>query len=258
MTPVFDSYAAYYDLLYRDKDYAGETAYIDELIRKHVPTATNILELGCGTGIHARHLAKLGYDLHCIDLSEKMLSGAQMQTGKLGRPEHGALEFALGDVRNYRIDRKFDVVISLFHVLSYQTSNHDVAASIATAAVHLEQGGILIMDFWYGPAVLESRPETRAKHLEDDLIRLTRIAEPACDPNENTVDVNYLILVENKQSNHLERLVETHRMRYFFKPELEQFLENAGFESLGIHEWLTQKPATDKSWSSVLIARRRR
>lgn len=258
MTPVFDSYAAYYDLLYRDKDYAGETGYIDGLIRMYAPSAANILDLGCGTGIHARHLAELGYNVHGIDLSEKMLSGAQMQAEKLGRPEHGSLDFALGDIRNYRTNRKFDVAISLFHVLSYQTGNRDVAAAIETAAVHLEPGGVLLMDFWYGPAVLESRPETRAKHLENELIRLTRIAEPVCYPNENAVDVNYLILIENKQSNQLERLAETHRMRYFFKPELEQFLENAGFDSLGIHEWLTQEPATDKSWSAVLIARRRR
>ncbi len=30
---VFDEYAAYYDLLYRDKDYVGEAEYIDQLLR---------------------------------------------------------------------------------------------------------------------------------------------------------------------------------------------------------------------------------
>ena len=29
---VFDAYAAYYDLLYRDKDYAGEAAYVLSLL----------------------------------------------------------------------------------------------------------------------------------------------------------------------------------------------------------------------------------
>lgn len=31
---VFDEYAAYYDLLYKDKDYVGEAEYIDGLISK--------------------------------------------------------------------------------------------------------------------------------------------------------------------------------------------------------------------------------
>ena len=35
MTEVFDAYAAYYDLLYRDKDYPGEARYVQSLLRRH-------------------------------------------------------------------------------------------------------------------------------------------------------------------------------------------------------------------------------
>jgi len=47
----FALYARYYDLLYADKDYAGEAAYVAGLIRQRLPGATRILELGSGTGI---------------------------------------------------------------------------------------------------------------------------------------------------------------------------------------------------------------
>ena len=50
---VFSSYARYYDLLYRDKDYAAEAEYVASLIRKFHPAARSIIELGSGTGIHA-------------------------------------------------------------------------------------------------------------------------------------------------------------------------------------------------------------
>ena len=33
MPEVFNAYARYYDLLYKDKDYAAEASYIDDLIR---------------------------------------------------------------------------------------------------------------------------------------------------------------------------------------------------------------------------------
>ncbi len=256
MTAVFDTYAAYYDLLYRDKDYVGETDYIHELIRTHAPNAVKVLELGCGTGIHALHLANRGYRIHGIDQSEKMLAGANAQLARLDQSSAGALEFAEGDIRNYRTNQKFDVVISLFHVLSYQSTNQDVAAAFETAAVHLQRGGLLIFDFWYGPAVLDSRPEKRSKQLEDDLIKLTRIAEPTSYPNDNIVDVNYQIIVEDKKNGHSEKFTETHRMRYFFKPELEQYLAHAGFESLQYEEWLTRNPLSEKSWGAVLVARR--
>ena len=40
----FGAYARYYDLLYRDKNYAGEAEYVARTIRSAVPDACNILE----------------------------------------------------------------------------------------------------------------------------------------------------------------------------------------------------------------------
>lgn len=39
--PVFDAYSSYYDLLYQDKDYAAEAAYVLSAIRAHKPTMPN-------------------------------------------------------------------------------------------------------------------------------------------------------------------------------------------------------------------------
>ena len=49
---ILGTYSRYYNLLYKDKDYAGEAAYIYDLIGRYRPGATNILNLGCGTGRH--------------------------------------------------------------------------------------------------------------------------------------------------------------------------------------------------------------
>ena len=38
MSKVFDSYAAYYDLLYKDKDYKLEVDYIVKLLKKYKVT----------------------------------------------------------------------------------------------------------------------------------------------------------------------------------------------------------------------------
>nr|MBA2706707.1 SAM-dependent methyltransferase [Gemmatimonadaceae bacterium] len=54
---VFGSYSRYYDLLYRDKDYAAESAYVASLLAVHAPGARSILEIGCGTGAHAAELS---------------------------------------------------------------------------------------------------------------------------------------------------------------------------------------------------------
>ena len=48
----FGEYAKYYDLLYADKDYAAESAFVGEIIQRHAPGARLLLELGCGSARH--------------------------------------------------------------------------------------------------------------------------------------------------------------------------------------------------------------
>ncbi|MGZ7180607.1 MAG: class I SAM-dependent DNA methyltransferase, partial [Halobacteriota archaeon] len=72
---VFDRYAQYYDLFYRDKNYTDEVDYVDALIEKYaLGKPATILDLGCGTGGHAVLLAKKGYDVTGVDRSDAMLA----------------------------------------------------------------------------------------------------------------------------------------------------------------------------------------
>lgn len=139
---VFGNYACYYDLLYQDKDYSGEANFIQELIQKYAPNAKNLLELGCGTGIHAEKLAEVGYEVLGIDMSREMLEAANRRLIGLEEKQSQKLSFDHGDIRTYRTDRRFDTVISLFHVMSYQTTNKDLQGVFETAKVHLKRGGI--------------------------------------------------------------------------------------------------------------------
>lgn len=253
---VFDAYARYYDLLYRDKDYAAEAEYVASFIRTHAPKAKRILELGCGTGTHAALLARMGYVVHGVDMSDTMLAGAATRKKSLPPDVAARLTFGPGDARTVRTGSRYDVAISLFHVLSYQTTDADLHAMFETAHAHLDPGGLFIFDFWYGPSVLTQRPDTRVKRLEDDVIRVTRIAEPVMRVNENIVDVNYDVFIEQKATGRLEQVRESHHMRYVFLPELLQ-LAGARFAERASHAWLTQEPMSERSWAGVQILERR-
>ena len=254
MSPVFDAYARYYDLLYRDKDYAGESAYVAAHIRKQKPDAKRILELGCGTGAHAEHLARMGYCVHGVDMSEAMLARAEARKATLPPEVAARLSFGLGDVRTVRTGEIYDVAISLFHVMSYQTSNADVEAAFETASAHLQSGGLFLFDFWYGPAVLTQLPEVRVKRLEDEEIKVTRIAEPALHVNENVVDVNYTVFIEVKASGAVEQVKETHRMRYLFLPELMRFADATHWTNLKSMGWMKLQELHQEDWAGLLFA----
>lgn len=245
---VFGNYSRYYDLLYRHKDYQGEAEYIHSLIEKHRPGARTLLDLGCGTGRHASLLAERGYDVTGVDRSPDMLAEARARGAGGGRTE-----FVEGDLRSARLGREFDVVVSLFHVLSYQTTNADLAAAFATLRAHLAPGGLFIFDCWYGPAVLNLRPAVRVLRLEDDRTAVTRLAEPVLHPNANVVDVNYHVFVKDKQTSQVSELREKHSMRYLFAPEVEFLLASAGLTPRGLEAFMAEGGPGLETWTAVFL-----
>jgi SAM-dependent methyltransferase len=252
---VFNLYAQFYDLLYRKKDYEAEALYLAGLIREHSPNAESILELGCGTGAHASHLAAMDFEVMGIDMSPPMLERAKVRQKALDPEVANRLTFAAGDVRTFRVERTFDVVVSLFHVFSYQTTHRDLRAAFETAASHLRKGGVLIFDYWYGPAVLTQRPEVRVKRLEDEKLRVVRIAEPEMSASENRVRVNYLVLIDSKSGEFSERITESHDMRYLFIPEIEA-ISSPWFIPKAHLAWETRRPPEFSDWAGVTVLER--
>lgn len=253
---VFEAYSQYYDLLYRDKDYAREADYVKSLIGREHPAARTVLDLGCGTGRHDFLLAEHGYHVTGVDMSADMLKVANAERAK--RSSAGGpvpLDFTEGDVRSVRLGRRFDVVVSLFHVMSYQTSNADLLAAFSTLREHLAPGGVILFDSWYGPTVLTDRPVVRIKRLEGDGFDVTRLAEPVLHPNENVVDVNYQIMILDRASGKSEALRETHRMRYLFVPEVRALLERAGLRLDRACEFLTDGELGFSTWNALFVAR---
>ena len=248
----FAHYARYYDLLYAQKDYVAEARFVHSRLRAAGLQGGELLELGCGTGRHAFALSRLGWQVDGYDRSPEMVARARRQSVKGGRKP----SFGVGDMVNLRTGRTYDGVISLFHVLGYQTSNRQLTGSIQTAAVHLRPGGLFLFDFWFGPAVLTERPSVRVTRVEDDRIAVTRVSEPALDAARNVVTVDFDIAVSVKATGRVHRIKETHRVRYFFLPELEQVLDANGFEVLAHGRWMTRAPLDFHSWYGWLVARR--
>lgn len=255
--PIFRNYARYYDLLYADKDYVSEAKFVRALLKNYAPKTVRILELGCGTGRHAAHLAANGYRVQGIDLSRDMLKRCNALVTQVPAPVAARLAFSQGDMRNLRLHKKFDAVISLFNVICYQTSNADLRAAFETARSHIKRGGLFMFDCWYGPAVLRNLPSVRIKRVEDEAIKITRIAEPRVYPNENRVDVKYTIFLRDKKTGKTDELKELHTVRYLFKPEIGAFLEAAGFSFIAAQEWITGKELDFDTWTGCFIARSR-
>ena len=245
--PVFDVYSRYYDLLYKDKDYNSEVNYIDSLLKSSDVTISEILEFGSGTGKHGRLLAKKGYNIKGIELSDSMVQKAQKTDG---------FTCQQGDIRTISLGRSFDTVLALFHVVSYQSTNADIQAMFQRSAEHLQVGGLFVFDVWYSPAVYHLKPETRVKRIENEDVEVIRIAEPNIVPNENKVDVNYTVFVKDKINDSYSKFSETHHMRHFSIPEIESFAEKNNFQVLKTEEFLTGNLPSENTWGVCFILKR--
>jgi len=162
----FDS--AHYHRLYANRDQDEASAFVDRLITQLAPTpGARALDLGCGSGRHARRLASRGFDVTGIDLSAGSLARARSQPS----PHVAYLE---QDMREPFGTRTFDIVFNLFTSFGYFRNRIDHATVVSNIAASLRDGGVLVLD--YLNAIIVERQLVRHEVVERDEVRyhLTR------------------------------------------------------------------------------------
>jgi 2-polyprenyl-3-methyl-5-hydroxy-6-metoxy-1,4-benzoquinol methylase len=241
MSIFLKNYAEIYDYLYQDKNYQRECDFIEEVFNKFLDKVIKILDLGCGTGGHAIILAKRGYKITGVDRSKEMLTIAREKAKNTGFK----IDFYESSIQDLNLNKKFDAVISMFAVMSYQTENNDLALACKTAKKHLKRGGIFIFDAWNGLAVMTDPPTQRVKEVSNGSERIIRITNPQINILSHTVDTNFRVLTL-KEGNLISEIEESHKMRFLFPQEISYFLEVAGFSDIQFCPFL--KPETRLSW----------
>ena len=249
-TAAFSDYARYYDLLNQGKDYAAEAGFVDGLLRAPRAPAGSLLDIGCGTGAHAREFARLGWRVAGVDLSAAMIECARART-----PQDAGIDYFVGAATQFDLGRQFSAIVSLFHVVSYQSGPDDAFRMFERVRRHLAPGGRFVFDFWHGPGVLADPPGVRVRRAEDTGMRVWRIAEPVHRPEACRVDVAYEVLIEHRATGKVDRVEEMHHLRYFFLPELAFMLERAGFALERTHAGLTPAALDGRAWYGLVVAR---
>ena len=252
--PFSSMYADVYDGLYGDKDYLAECDLIEHIFSEYGEgEVQNVLDLGCGSGSHAIPLAQRGYRVVGIDSSPDMLKHARRKAAELA--DDIEVEFQEGDIRHLELDQRFDATVMMFAVLGYQPENGDVLSTLHSARQHLHSGGLLICDFWYGPAVLHLRPSPKVKVISTPEGRTLRVASGELDIVRHLCAVQYR-LWQLKGDRLVAETEETHQVRFFFPLELELFLESSGFVPvrLGAFPDIDHDP-DETIWNVLLVAR---
>lgn len=128
---LFENYAMKYDKENFTKGTIGECDFIEKEIKYN--KEIKILDIGCGTGRHSIELAKRGYKVVGIDLSESQLKGAREKASGLNLQ----ITFQKHDARNLPFLHEFDLVIMLcegaFPLMETDEMNFQILQNAANA-----------------------------------------------------------------------------------------------------------------------------
>jgi SAM-dependent methyltransferase len=131
----------HYRRLYAHRDESEASRFVDALLARLRPAAAaRVLDLGCGTGRHARRLAAKGYDVTGLDLASESIDLAKAH-------ERRGLHFARHDMRVPFGAEKFDWVFNLFTSFGYFERAEEHLAVLANVTRSLKAGGRLVLDY---------------------------------------------------------------------------------------------------------------
>lgn len=257
-TGQFDTYAKFYNLLYKDKNYQKEAAYIHGLISRHCPQKQAdlaLLDLACGTGRHLFELAQLGYTrLSGSDIAKAMIEVARANAQQAARD---IVFHNYSFQEAHRIPGKFDVVISMFSAVNYITSFEEQLQTFRNIYNLLEEGGVFLFDYWNGNAVVRDYSPVKVLRKKDGASEIIRISNTEIDLVKQHAIVKF-----NCQyfegSQRMDEFEEMHHLHYYYFSEMYNLLQVAGFSVLHESPFLEPgKPVEPYDWNISIVAQKR-
>jgi len=216
-----------------------------------------VLELGCGTGRVALHLARAGFEITGLDNSPVMLKIARQKLARAGLSEKARLLEA--DLADFALERRFALATLAVNTFMHFCSIADQLRVLTAARRHLEPGGLLVIDLPRATFLLlakEGEPFTLNQTLTDPesgrtIFKMT-IVEP--DPSAQTQRLT-LAYDETDATGIVRRTSASFRLYYFFPHEMELLLDKAGFIVEGIYGTYDLGPYEDEGERMIFVAR---
>jgi SAM-dependent methyltransferase len=162
-----------YPLIYSHRDDVSAAREVEGLLSWLVPEAGGIervLDVACGSGRHTEAIARLGFRVVGIDLSEYLLPRAAQRPSLKGR-------VARADMRRLPFGPSFDLVTNLFTSFGYFESDGENKHALSEMARVLRPKGILVLDHMNPMAVKKGLEASSVEKRRGLQIRIHRRIE---------------------------------------------------------------------------------
>lgn len=206
-----------------------------------LPPGASVLDVPCGDGRHSAILAKRGYRITGVDLSDDALEMARALSAENA-------EFRKGDMRALTVEpASFNGAFCVGNSFVY-LDHREAAAFLASLAKSLRPGARLVLDFGCAAESLLPALQKTRWHRAGDIVMLSSNRYVAA---ESRLDIEYTFL----QNGRIEtRAASSH---VFTAAEYRRLLERAGFEAVAMNGGIAGEPFELGSPRLVLTAQRR-
>lgn len=235
----YSTFAAKYDQLFDSEMYQNWADFVKQNVDKKTKT---ILDLGGGSGRLAVLLAKSGYQLDVLDISQEMLSLAQQHANH----DNVNINLLQADMREWSDWQKmYDVIISFADSFNYLSTLKDFQETLDQVANHLNSGGQLLFDVItpYQVNVLYQEYYYNNDEDEDNIFMWTSY------PGENpdSVDHDLKFFEYDTTIDGFKIIREIHHEQTYALSVYKQSLINAGFKNIEVYSDFGNGSITDET-----------
>ena len=122
---------------------------VEWYVRKAVASGGPVLELGAGTGRITIPIAEAGIRVTALELEPGMLDKLRLKAGKLSADVGSRISVQHGDMRAFRLDEQFALVVIPFRAFLHNVTREDQLAALRRAHAHLRPGGELALNVFH-------------------------------------------------------------------------------------------------------------
>ena len=222
---AYKNLAASYDRLTNDVDYEATVEFYMQILAREGVTPRTVVDLACGTGSVTEILARKGYDVLGVDMSEEMLTQAAMKVMDL----HPMPRFSCQKLQELRLPRAVDLAVCALDSLDYITDPADCKEAIRRIYKALNPGGVFIFDV-NTPEKLRAMDGQVFLDEDDDVYCVWR-----GEFDGQTNICSYGMDLFQRRGKAWERSFEEHREYAYSETQLREYLKAAGFTHIEVY-----------------------
>lgn len=232
--------APVYDRLNDTVDYAEWADFIENSFGRYSPEKKikSVLDLGCGTGSMTIELARRGYDMTALDISDEMLAVADQRARDEGITN---ILYLIGDMCAFELYGTVDAVVCCLDGINHLDRREDLLACFSLVSNYLEPGGVFLFDL-NTPYRFKTTYADRDYILEEEGVMCcwrNRLSKSG-----DTVDF-FLTVFEEDENGVWHRTDGGHRERAYGLRTVRNALTSCGLEMLEVSAGYNFEKPTD-------------